>query len=95
MTATHLLITGRVQGIGYRDWLITEARRLGLNGWVRNVGGDAVEALLAGAPHSVEACVRACWRGPALAVVEAITATETEPPAEPGFLRRDSLPNWP
>jgi acylphosphatase len=95
MTATHLLITGRVQGVGYRDWLIAEARRLGLNGWVRNAGGDTVEALLAGAPERVEACVRACWRGPALAVVETITATEAAAPAEPGFLRRNSLPDRP
>ncbi|HQT47447.1 MAG TPA: acylphosphatase [Acidocella sp.] len=83
------------QGVGYREWLIAEARRFGLNGWVRNVGRDTVEALLAGAPQSVEACVRACWRGPSLAVVEAISTTEAQPPAEPGFIRRDSVPDRP
>jgi acylphosphatase len=95
MTAARLLITGQVQGVGYRDWLVREAGRLGLSGWVRNVGFDAVEALLAGDPDSVAAGIRACWRGPRSAVVEDISAMPAEPPAEPGFVRRASLPERP
>jgi len=93
MTATHLLITGRVQGVGFRDWLVTEAQRLGLAGWVRNVGRSSVEALVAGDPAAVAACLQACRRGPRLAVVETVTETMAEPPAEPGFVKRASLPD--
>jgi acylphosphatase len=90
MKATHLLITGRVQGVGFRDWLETEAKRLGLDGWVRNIGHDTVEALIAGDAGAVEECARACRRGPPLARVETITDNIAAPPAEPGFFKRPS-----
>jgi acylphosphatase len=95
MKAKHLLISGRVQGVGFRDWLVTEARRLGLTGWVRNVGHDAVEALIAGEADAMEECLRACRRGPPSAAVETIMETITEPPSEAGFLKRASLPRSP
>jgi acylphosphatase len=95
MKAMHLWITGRVQGVGFRDWLVTEAERLGLTGWVRNVGPDAVEAVIAGDPNGVEACLQACRRGPRLAAVETVTDTMAEPPAGPGFVKRASLPDRP
>ena len=44
----RLTISGRVQGVGYRDWTITTAQRLGLTGWVRNRMDGAVEALIVG-----------------------------------------------
>ena len=95
MKATHLLITGRVQGVGFREWLANEARRLGLSGWVRNVGQDAVEALIAGDTVAVEECLRLCRRGPRAAIVETIKDTLAQPPAEPGFIKRASLPARP
>ena len=48
MNARHLRIEGRVHGVGYRDWLVREASRLGLYGWVRNRRDGSVEALVAG-----------------------------------------------
>lgn len=95
MKATRLLITGRVQNVGFRDWLVDEARRLGLAGWVRNLGRDAVEALIAGETAAVEECIRACRRGPALAAVETITDRMAEPPEESGFFKLASLPERP
>jgi acylphosphatase len=95
MKATHLLISGRVQGVGFREWLAGEAGRLGLDGWVRNVGHDTVEALLAGDTEAVEECLRACRRGPPMAAVERITDNHAEPPGEPGFVKRASLPALP
>lgn len=94
MKATHIIITGRVQGVGFRDWLVAEARRLVLDGWVRNVGHDAVEALLAGDTAAVEEALRACRRGPAFAEVETITDRIAEPPAEPGFVKRASVASF-
>lgn len=93
MKATHLIITGRVQGVGFRDWLADEAHRLGLAGWVRNVGHDRVEALMAGETSAVEECLRMCRRGPPLAEVESIVEAIAEPPAEPGFHKLASRPH--
>ncbi len=70
MVAKRLKITGRVQGVGYRDWLVTRARGLGLSGWVRNRFDGSVEALIAGDPGVVDDCVRSCWAGPRLATVD-------------------------
>ena len=91
MNARHLRIEGRVHGVGYRDWLVREASRLGLYGWVRNRRDGSVEALVAGDEASVRTLLSACRRGPALARVDRITESFAEPPAEPGFRRLPSL----
>jgi acylphosphatase len=66
----HLTITGRVQGVGYRDWTMTTALRLGLTGWVRNRIDGAVEALIVGDDHLVGEMIDACRRGPSMARVD-------------------------
>ena len=66
----RLSISGRVQGVGYRDWTITTARRLGLTGWVRNRMDGAVEALVVGDDTAVGRMIDACRSGPAMARVE-------------------------
>jgi len=68
----RLTITGRVQGVGYRDWVMTTARRLGLTGWVRNRHDGAVEALIVGDETAVGQMIEACQRGPSMARVEAV-----------------------
>jgi acylphosphatase len=88
MIAKHLIIAGQVQGVGYRDWLINLARRIGLAGWVRNRRDGTVEALVAGEADAVEEVVRACRRGPRSAVVTEITETLADVPAERDFTRR-------
>lgn len=88
MNARLLRIAGRVQGVGYRDWLIREARRHGLWGWVRNRLDGTVEALLAGDEDALQNVLSACRRGPALALVESIEEHFAEPPGEPGFSGR-------
>jgi acylphosphatase len=90
MVAKRLLIVGRVQGVGYRDWMVHKARGFGLSGWVRNKGDDAVEALVAGDVAAVEEMSRLCRRGPRMAEVVSITEDLAEPPAEPGFYRAAS-----
>jgi acylphosphatase len=66
----RLTISGRVQGVGYRDWTITMARRLGLTGWVRNRSDGAVEALIVGDDTAVGEMIDACRRGPTMARVD-------------------------
>jgi acylphosphatase len=88
MTARLLLIAGRVQGVGYRDWMCAQAEALGVSGWVRNHPNGSVEALVDGDPGAVQELLRACRRGPRLAEVKEITETFAESPPEPGFFRR-------
>ena len=68
----RLVISGRVQGVGYRDWAIDTGIRLGLTGWVRNRRDGAVEALIVGEEEAVGQMIEACRRGPSLARVDEI-----------------------
>ena len=68
--AVHVMITGRVQGVGYRAWVRRTAGALGISGWVRNLPTGEVEALFSGAETSVEAMLEACGEGPTFARVE-------------------------
>ena len=68
----RLSITGRVQGVGYRDWAMRTAERLGLSGWVRNRMDGSVEALVVGEDAAVGEMIEACRRGPRLAEVDAV-----------------------
>ena len=68
----RLTISGRVQGVGYRDWAIATGLRLGLTGWVRNRSDGAVEALIVGDEAAVGAMIEACRRGPAMAGVDEV-----------------------
>jgi acylphosphatase len=74
MERVHLTITGRVQGVWYRDGPLGEAVRPGLVGWVRNLRDGRVEAVAEGPRPSLEALVRWCQRGPDLAWVEDVDA---------------------
>jgi len=68
----RLTISGRVQGVGYRDWAIDTGLRLGLTGWVRNRRDGAVEALIVGEEDAVGRMIEACRRGPPAARVDEI-----------------------
>lgn len=61
---TRLAITGRVQGVWYRGATEAEARRLGVDGWVRNLPDGSVEAVIEGEPAAVRALVEWCRTGP-------------------------------
>lgn len=90
MIARRLVIRGRVQGVGYRDWLVHKAREAGLRGWVQNRENGTVEAVVAGPPDAVREIIRRCRRGPRLADVTSIEEADDAVPAETGFLRRET-----
>ncbi len=88
MRARAVVIRGRVQRVGYRDWMVREATRLGVQGWVRNRADGAVEALVDGEEAAVQALLMLCRRGPMMARVDDITEEFADPPEGPGFVRR-------
>jgi acylphosphatase len=91
MITRHVTIIGRVQGVGYRDWMVRAANRLGVSGWVRNSGDATVEAVVQGEPDSIEALLAACRRGPPHAHVEDIRTEQAAPIEADGFLRVASV----
>lgn len=68
----HVVIRGRVQGVGFRMWTEDEALRLNIEGWVRNRRDGAVEAVFSGPEDAVVAMIDACHHGPRGAHVEAV-----------------------
>ncbi len=84
-------IEGFVRAVGYRNYVIVEANKLGLDGWVRNRADGTVEALASGPVKAIEAFFTVCARGPAGARVTNVEMQKAEPPAEKGFHRRPSL----
>lgn len=75
MLTSHLRITGRVQGVGFRESLQREAVRLSVAGWVRNRADGSVEAVVQGSDDAVQRVIAWARRGPAAAHVAALTLT--------------------
>ena len=91
MRSALLRITGRVQGVGYRAWAIETAARLGVRGWVRNLGDGSVEALVIGAQDAVAAMIEACRNGPFAARVAKIAVSEAADDGSDGFRPRATV----
>ena len=85
----HVLVRGRVQGVGFRAWVEDTAIELGLRGWVRNRRDGSVEAVLAGELELVLNMIEASRRGPPAARVERLDVSKAGPEllgdARPGF----------
>ena len=81
----HLKISGRVQGVGFRQSTVEQAHRLGVAGWVRNLDNGGVEAVLEGPPDAVDALVAWCRSGPPWARVSRVAVTVEEPQGLQGF----------
>ncbi|MFO1116789.1 MAG: acylphosphatase [Beijerinckiaceae bacterium] len=77
MARAHLIVTGRVQGVGFRAFVAREGHALGLAGWVRNLRDGSVEAEFEGADEKVARLRLACAQGPVHAKV---FRTEELPP---------------
>lgn len=85
--AVLVRVTGRVQGVNFRVWTQTEARQLGLSGWVRNERDGSVSALLVGPVDAVATMVERLHVGPPGARVTAVRAEDIEVGEQPaGFV---------
>ena len=81
MKSVRCVVTGRVQGVCFRAWTREQAQRLGLAGWVRNLGDGSVEALAQGPDQAVDDFTARLWQGPGASLVRAVDCTEQD--AEP------------
>ena len=89
MIRRRLVVTGRVQGVFYRDWFVEQAAALGLDGWVRNRADGSVEAVVQGARETIDAMVARAQEGSPASRVAAVTVHD-DGPAETldGFAKR-------
>jgi acylphosphatase len=90
-SAISLRIEGRVQGVGYRWWAVGQARRLGLDGWVRNLRDGAVEALAIGEAEALDGFAAACKQGPSAARVTTVLRRPAEDDGSQGFEERATV----
>ncbi|MEM3588072.1 MAG: acylphosphatase [Candidatus Jordarchaeaceae archaeon] len=74
----HVFVSGRVQGVFFRDHTKNAADRLGVSGWVKNLSDGRVEAVFEGEKDKVEEMIQICKRGPPLAKVTDIKVTFEE-----------------
>jgi acylphosphatase len=81
----RVVVTGRVQGVGFRYAVSERARTRGVAGWVRNLPSGQVEAVFEGEASAVEAMVGYCRRGPLGASVDDVRVTAETPAGEAGF----------
>jgi acylphosphatase len=89
MIARRVIMSGRVQGVGFREGLVDSASAEGLAGWVRNRYDGTVEAVLQGDPAAVERIVQWCRRGPPAARVTGIDVAPMDvDPEQRDFVRK-------
>ena len=82
----HLVVRGRVQGVGFRYFVLSRADPMGIAGWVRNRADGAVEVEAEGPRPELERLVAAVTHGPAGAQVTAVEQEWSERvPCHRGF----------
>lgn len=81
----RVLVSGRVQGVFFRQQTIRLARSAECAGWVRNLDDGRLEAAFEGPPEAVERLVAWCREGPEQAVVESVEVLDEDPEGLEGF----------
>jgi acylphosphatase len=87
MIRRHLVITGKVQNVFYRDWMVEQAEGLGLDGWVRNRADGSV-AVVQGAPEMVAAMIARAREGSPPSRVDDVMVGEAGPETLAGLVKR-------
>ena len=68
----HLVISGKVQGVGFRYWMKSLAINNNINGWVKNKMSGDVEALIVGQEKEIRELIKLCEMGPSSAIVDRV-----------------------
>ena len=68
----HLSISGKVQGVGFRYWLQSQANKLSVSGWVKNKKSGDVEALIVGKEKETQELIMLCKKGPSSAIIDRV-----------------------
>jgi len=76
MAARRFVVRGRVQGVGFRWFVVREAARLAVRGWTRNLPDGSVEVVAAGEQDALDALCRRLGEGPPASRVAEVTATD-------------------
>jgi acylphosphatase len=87
-TATHAIVSGRVQGVWFRASTQRQARKLGVRGWVRNLPDGTVELHAEGDAEAVEGLLRWAHGGPPTARVDRVEASDAAVEGFEGFVVR-------
>lgn len=84
-------ISGRVQGVWFRNWTVDQAKALGLYGWVRNRKDQTVEAMFVGPADKVLEMLQLCQKGPPAAEVLDVSVSEAKGICAPDFVRKPTV----
>ncbi|MHB9880602.1 acylphosphatase [Pacificimonas sp. ICDLI1SI03] len=85
------VVSGRVQGVFFRNWTVETANALGVSGWVRNRKDGTVEALLCGEPGTLAQMIEKMKSGPERANVTDIAVSDADISAVKGFTKRPTV----
>ena len=90
MKTVRIIVTGRVQGVGFRYFTVRCANDLGLCGWVRNLPDGSVETAIQGQVEKIEEMIGLLKQGPGAANVSGLEIEEIESGSEElsGFVMR-------
>ncbi|KKS79780.1 MAG: Acylphosphatase [Candidatus Beckwithbacteria bacterium GW2011_GWA2_43_10] len=78
MTKAHILISGQVQGVGFRFWVRGKFKELGISGWVENTDDGRVEAEFSGSAKQNLEMIKLCKQGPPLASVKKVAILKSD-----------------
>jgi acylphosphatase len=86
--AVTVVISGKVQGVGFRDWVVRRAKALKVRGWVENAPVGTVHALFGGSDAAVTAMLAACHQGPSGASVRDVAVSSADVADVPADFKR-------
>jgi acylphosphatase len=91
MIARSIHVSGKVQGVWFRDWTIQTAQALGVSGWVRNRRDGSVEVFAVGEAEAVARFIERLHEGSPPSRVDRVDVEEAEVAAVEGFARRGTV----
>lgn len=82
MKRVHLIVSGRVHGVFYRDFVRREAERLGIKGFVRNLRNGSVEVVAEGEDNKIDEFIKSCRKGSFASFVKNVKVKQEKPTNE-------------